>query len=339
MLQSGPVTERTQPASSAPRATAPADVLVTRAFAPAAMEWLRRECTVHALYGAPDREALLREVGPRVRAAIGFGAVTAAMIDAMPGLEIIASTGVGYDHVDVDAALRRGIVVTNTPGVLDDAVADTALALLLAVERRIVAADRFVRAGRWAAHEAFPFTRHLGDLTLGILGLGRIGLAVARRAEPFGMRVAYHNRRPRADVPYAYHATPLALANACDVLMCIVPGGAETRHLVDEAVLRALGPQGTLVNIARGSVVDESALVRCLQDGTLGAAALDVYDREPHVPPELFALEQVVLAPHVGSATHSTRRAMADLAVRNVLARLAGEPVLTPIPECAELAR
>lgn len=316
----------------------PADVLVTRAFAASSLQWLRAECTVHTLYDAPDRDALLREVAPRVRAAIGFGAVDAAMIDAMPQLEIIASTGVGYDHIDVGAALRRGIVVTNTPGVLDDAVADTALALILAVERRIVAADRFVRAGRWA-RESFPFTRHLGDLTLGILGLGRIGLAVARRAEPFGMRVEYHNRRPRPDVPYPYHPTLLELAAASDVLVCIVPGGPETQHIVDEHVLRALGPQGTLVNIARGSVVDEGALVRCLQDGTLGAAALDVYEREPQVPPELFALEQVVLAPHVGSATHSTRRAMGDLAVRNVLARLAGEPVLTPVPECAELAR
>jgi lactate dehydrogenase-like 2-hydroxyacid dehydrogenase len=321
-------------------AAATPEVLLLRAFYPASMEWLRRECTVHTLFDAPDRAALLREVGPRVRAAIGFGTVNtpvdAALIAALPRLEIIASTGVGYDYIDVGAAVARGIVITNTPGVLDDAVADTALALLLALERRIVAGDRFVREGRWL-RGGFPFTRHLADLRLGILGLGRIGLAVARRAEPFGLRISYHNRRPRADVPYAYHATLLGLAEASDVLMCIVPGGAETLHLVDEAVLRALGPQGTLVNIARGSVVDEAALVRCLQEGALGGAALDVFEREPQVPPELFAMEQVVLAPHVGSATHSTRRAMGDLVVRNVLAKLRGEPVLTPIAECAHL--
>jgi lactate dehydrogenase-like 2-hydroxyacid dehydrogenase len=222
--------------------------------------------------------------------------------------------------------------------VLTDSVADLALALILATERRIVAADAFVRRGDWL-RGAFPFARHLRGLNLGILGLGRIGLAVAQRAEAFGMRVQYSNRRPRTDVAYPYQADALSLARASDVLLLAVPGGPETRHLVTEQVLRALGPEGTLVNIARGSVVDEAALVRCLLDGGLGAAALDVFDREPEVPAALLALDRVVLTPHVGSATHTTREAMGDLAVRNVLACLAGAPPLTPVPESAALVR
>lgn len=312
------------------------DVLLMRPVQGAALARLESAATVHRLYEASDRAAFLREVGPHVQAMIGSGSVDAALMDTMPNLRLIAVSGVGYDNVDTTAATGRGVIVTNTPDVLTDTVADLALALILAVERRIVAADAFIRRGDWA-RGAYPLARDVRGLNLGILGLGRIGVAIAQRAETFGMRVQYSNRRTRTDVTYPYHSDALALAHASDILLAVVPGGAETRHLVTEEVLRALGPQGTFVNIARGSVVDEAALVRCLQDGSLGAAALDVFDREPTVPPELFALENVVLTPHVGSATHATREAMLNLAVDNVLAALAGTPPLTPVAESSGL--
>ena len=315
-----------------------ADVLITRAFYPASMARLDQAHTVHRLYEATDRAAFLRECGPSIQAVIGSSGADAALIAALPNLRVIASVAVGYDNIDVAAATARGIIVTNTPEVLTDATADLALALILATERRIAAADAFVRRGDWA-RGAFPFTRHLRGLRLGILGLGRIGLAIAQRAEPFGMQLAYSNRRPRTDVAYPYHSDVLSLAAASDILLLAIPGGAETRHLITEEVLRALGPTGTLVNIARGSVVDEAALVRCLLDGSLGAAALDVFDREPEVPPELLALDQVILSPHVGSATHATREAMGDLAVQNIVAVLAGDPPVTPVAESVGLIR
>ena len=313
-----------------------ADVLVTRAFYPTSMARLAEQHTLHRLDEATDRAAFLQEVGPRIEAVIGSAGVDAALIQALPNLRLIACVAVGYDNIDVAAATARRIIVTNTPDVLTDSVADLGLALILATERRIVAADAFVRRGDWL-RGAFPFTRHLRGLTLGILGLGRIGLAIAARAEAFGMRVEYSNRRQRTDVAYPYHVDALSLAHASDVMLLTIPGGAETRHAVTDEVLRALGPQGTLINIARGSVVDEAALVRCLLDGSLGAAALDVFDREPEVPRELYALDQVVLTPHVGSATHATREAMGDLAVQNVLAGLGGQPALTPVAESAGL--
>jgi lactate dehydrogenase-like 2-hydroxyacid dehydrogenase len=299
------------------------------------MEHLERECMAHRLFEAADREAFLREIGPRITAVIASTA-DAQFLDAFPNLRLLASTAVGYEGIDVAAAVARGVIVTNTPDVLTDAVADLAVGLLLAVERRIVASDRFVRAGKWAGG-GFPLSRNLADLTLGIVGLGRIGNAVATRAGAFGMRVQYCNRNLRADVEYTYCPNLVEMAQTSDVLMCVVPGGDGTRHLINEAVMRALGPQGTLINIARGSVVDEAALVRCLEEGALGAAALDVFEREPQVPAELFEMENVVLTPHIGSATHSTRAAMGELAVRNVLEHLAGRPVVTPVPECAVL--
>lgn len=308
------------------------DVLLVRPINAAAQARLEREATVHRLFEATDRAAFLRDVGPSIQAVAGAGSVDAAFMDALPNLRLIAGGGVGYDGIDTTAATARGVVVTNTPDVLTDTVADLALGLLLAIERRIVASDAFVRRGEWAT-SGFPYTRDVRGLHLGILGLGRIGIAIAHRAEVFGMQVRYSSRHQRADVAYPYYPNALALAQASDILLVVVPGGAETRHLVNEEVLRALGPQGTLVNIARGTVVDEAALVRCLQDGSLGAAALDVFEREPEVPAALFALDNVVLTPHVGSATHSTRQAMADLAVDNVLAYLAGRPPLTPVAE------
>jgi lactate dehydrogenase-like 2-hydroxyacid dehydrogenase len=297
------------------------------------MERLARELTLHRLFDAPDPDALLAQVGPRVRGiqATGFASVPAAMIDALPKLEIVSVFGVGYDGVDVAAARRRNVVVTNTPDVLNDCVADLALGLVIATSRRLCAGDRYVRAGKWFAGP-MPLASRVAGKRLGILGLGRIGRTIAKRASGFDMTIAYHSRHPVRGVPFRYCATPVELAESSDFLVVITPGGAATKHLVNEAVMRALGPAGILVNVARGSVVDEQALVRCLQEGVLGGAGLDVFEDEPRVPEALFAMDNVVLQPHVGSATHETRRAMGDLAVDNLLAHFAGRPVLTPVP-------
>jgi lactate dehydrogenase-like 2-hydroxyacid dehydrogenase len=218
--------------------------------------------------------------------------------------------------------------------VLNDEVADTALGLMLCAARQVPAADAYVRAGDWEARGPFPLQRKLSGARLGIVGLGRIGKAIAHRAEAFGMRIAYTARSRKAEVPYPFFPDPAALAAESDFLVVITPGGAGTRKLIDAAVLRALGPKGVLVNVARGSVVDEAALVEALQAGTVGGAALDVFEDEPRVPAALRALRHVVLAPHIGSGTHQTRQAMADLALANLRAHFAGEPLPSPVPEC-----
>jgi lactate dehydrogenase-like 2-hydroxyacid dehydrogenase len=254
----------------------------------------------------------------------------AALIAALPRLRLIASFGVGFDTIDVAAAQARGIAVTTTPNVLNDCVADTALGLLLAVSRRICEADRFVRAGRWES-ERFIYGTKLGGKTCGILGLGAIGMAVAKRAQAFDMHVAYCNRQARADVDFTYFDTPQALAEASDFLILTLPGGTETQHIVDRQVLAALGPQGILINIARGSVVDEAALVDMLSKGELGAAGLDVFEDEPHVPKALWQMDNVVLTPHIASATHETRDAMGKLVLANVAAFYAGHALPSPL--------
>lgn len=254
----------------------------------------------------------------RIRAisAAGPKPISAALIDSLPNLEVIANFGVGYDRVDVEAASRRGIVVTNTPDVLTEEVADFALGLMIAAVRRIPAADAFVRSGAWEG-AAFPLTPSLRGRRIGLLGMGRIGAAIARRVAAMGLGVAYHSRR-RADVPYAYHDSALGLAQGSDVLIVIVPGGAETDGLVDAAMLEALGPQGILVNMARGSVVDEPALIDALSHGRILGAGLDVFADEPRVDPALRGLPNVVLTPHAGSATVTTRNAMGDMVHANL---------------------
>lgn len=314
------------------------EVLVTGPFYPPSMERLDREFTTYKLFQATDRNAMIAELAPRLRAIAGSGRADAALINALPKLEIISNFGVGYDNVEVPAALARKVMVTNTPDVLNDAVADTTLSMILALERRVVAGDRFVRAGKWLKGP-LPLTRHLGDLKLGIIGLGRIGKEIAKRALAFGMTVQYHNRRKVPDAPFAYFPSVLELAKASDVLVCITPGGQETYHMINDAVLAALGPTGTVINMARGSVLDEQALIKRLRDGTIGGAAIDVFKEEPKVPEELFAFENVVIAPHLGSATHSTRTKMGNLVVDNLIAHFAGKPVLTPIPECTAAQR
>jgi lactate dehydrogenase-like 2-hydroxyacid dehydrogenase len=280
--------------------------------------------------------AAFAKVAPLVRAVAGSGdsRVSAELMAQLPALELISIMGVGYDGVDVAAAKARGVMVTHTPNVLNDDVADLAISLMLCAARQLPAADRFVRSGQWLKGP-MPLARKMSGARLGLVGMGRIGQAIAQRAQAFGMQIAYHTRSPKAGVPYAYHADLLSLARDSDFLVLITPGGAGTRHLVNAQVLQALGPKGILVNVARGSVVDEAALIEALEGGVIGGAALDVFEDEPRVPQRLMDLPQVVLVPHIGSATGQTRQAMADLAFGNLREHFAGRPVLTPVPECA----
>ena len=284
------------------------------------------------LWDAPDKAAALRAAASSVRgiASTGAQAVDGAFLDQFPKLEIVANFGVGYDHIDRAAARARSVVVTNTPGVLVEEVADAALGLLLGAVRQLPQADAFVRRGDWLKR-GFPLSASLRGRILGVLGLGDIGHAIARRAEAFGLKIVYHNRRRRDDVSYGYADSPLALAQACDLLVVAAPGGPQTRHIVDAAVLEALGPQGVLVNIARGSLVDTAALIAALQQGKILTAALDVFETEPDVPEALRALPQVVLAPHVGSGSVATREAMADLVVDNLTLWASGAGAVTPL--------
>ena len=267
----------------------------------------------------------------------GEGPLGQELLDRLPNLRLIAHFGVGYDTVDAPEAVRRGVVVTNVAGSNDEEVADTAMGLLLMTVRELSLAEDHLRSGRW--HEGpYPLTRFsLQGRTLGLLGIGNIGQAVARRAEAFGIDVAYHARHER-DLGHRYYSDLQDMARDVDVLVVATPGGASTHHLVDEEVLRALGPEGVLINVARGSVVDEQALIAALADGTLGAAGLDVYEDEPNVPAELLALPNAVLLPHVGSASVPTRRRMAELGAANLLSWFADGTVLTPVPEARDLA-
>ena len=263
----------------------------------------------------------------------GESKVTAELIAKLPALEIISVMGVGYDGVDVAAAKTRGVVVTHTPNVLNDDVADLAIGLMLCASRQLPAADRYVRAGEWVKG-AMPLARKMSGARLGIVGLGRIGNEIAKRALAFNMSVAYTSRSAKAASPYRYVASAEALAAEVDFLVVITPGGAGTRKLIDAKVLAALGKKGILVNVARGSVVDEQALIEALEQGVIGGAALDVFENEPNVPDRLKALPQVVLVPHIGSGTGQTRQAMADLALANLVAHFDGKALLTPVPEC-----
>jgi len=297
----------------------------------AAMAELDQHFTVHRLWQVADKAALLASVRESCVGIAGSKVCDAATMDALPNAKVIAHHGVGYDGVDVAAATARGIKVSNTPDVLSDEVADFALALTLATCRRMPQADRYVREGRWEREGDMPFTHRVWGRRVGILGLGRIGIEIARRCAAFKMDIAYHTRS-RKDVPYTYHASLLEMARAVEILIAIVPGGAGTKHLVNREVLDALGPQGVLINVARGSVVDEEALIAALRDGRLGAAGLDVFADEPRVPQALKDMtENVVLQPHQASATHDTRLAMGRLVMDNLLAGIAGKPLLTPV--------
>ncbi len=289
--------------------------------------------TVHRLPAA-DREAFLGSIAHvRAMAVTAMDRIDDALFAHLPKLEIVASFGVGYDHVDASAAVRRGIIVTNTPDVLTEEVADTAIGLLLCTVRELPQAERYLRAGKWL-QRPYPLSpATLRNRTVGLVGMGRIGLAIARRLEAFGVSIAYHTRQPRPELPYRYYVSLIEMAGVVDTLVVIVPGGPATRNMIDAKVLEALGPQGILVNIARGSVVDEPALITALKERKIFAAGLDVFANEPEVPPELMALENVVLLPHLGSASLFTREKMDQLVVDNLLAWAARNPPLTPVSE------
>ncbi len=312
-------------------------VLAVSRLSPLYLSQLAAACTLYERLQDTDPTAFAA-VAPQIRAvaASGDSRVPAELIARLPALELISVMGVGYDGVDVAAARARGVVVTHTPNVLNDDVADLAIGLMLCAARQLPAADRYVRSGQWL-QSAMPLARKMSGARLGIVGMGRIGLAIAQRALAFGMHIAYTARSAKPELPYNFHTTAAALAAEVDFLVLITPGGAGTRKLVDATVLQALGQgrgRGILINVARGSVVDETALISALERGVIAGAGLDVFEDEPRVPERLLALPQVVLTPHIGSATGHTRQAMADLAFANLHAHFAGRPLLTPVPEC-----
>jgi lactate dehydrogenase-like 2-hydroxyacid dehydrogenase len=310
------------------------DVLLVGAPKPLVVERLGELFNLHILARAKTPEDLLADVGPRVRAAAVITApLSAETMARLPKLELVSSFGVGYDNIDVRYAATHGITVTNTPDVLTEEVADTALGLLLCTVREFPQAERYLRAGRWL-QAPYPLTETtLRDRTVGMVGLGRIGMAIARRLDAFGVPVVYHSRHPRADAPYRYYARLVDMARDVDTLIVITPGGPSTTHLVDAAVLDALGPNGILINMARGSVVDDAALIEALKTRRIHSAGLDVFVNEPEVPREYLDLDRVVLFPHLGSATVHTRRRMEQLVVDNIVAWASDRPPLTPVPE------
>lgn len=307
------------------------ELLLVAPLMPFLLDQLRQHYTLHDRIHVSD-PAAFAAVAPRIRGVVANGEakVPAELIAQMPALEVISVFGVGYDGVDVAAAHARGVPVTNTPAVLNDDVADLAIGLLIAAARRIPQADRFVRANEWPAGP-IALSRKVTGSRLGLVGMGRIGQAIAERALAFKMDVAYTSRSPRAGVAYTYHPDPVSLAAAVDFLVVITPGGAATKGLIDARVLQALGPGGYLVNVARGSVVDEPALIEALRHGTIAGAGLDVFANEPNVPEALRMLPNVVLTPHIGSGTKQTREAMGQLTFDNLHAHFTGQPLLTPV--------
>jgi lactate dehydrogenase-like 2-hydroxyacid dehydrogenase len=300
---------------------------------PTIVKGLETACTVYKAADAPDRDAFIAEHGAVRAIACAQGQMSASLLERFPKLEIVASFGVGYDNVDVKYAADHGITVTNTPEVLTEEVADTALGLLLCTVRELPQAERYVRAGLWAK-QGFPLSKAtLRNRTVGMVGMGAIGQAIARRLDAFGVPVVYHTRKLRPELAYRHYPKLLDMARDVDTLMIIVPGGAGTANLINADVLDALGPNGIVINMARGSVVDEPALIKALKDKRILAAGLDVYVKEPEVPQALIEMENVVLLPHVGSASVYTRDKMDQLVADNILAWAAGKPPLTPVPE------
>ena len=307
------------------------EIIITAPGHKGTMERLQNEFTPVKLWEAKDRDAALKAAAHiRGLAHFGHSKVDGKLMDALPKLEIIANFGVGVDQIDLDAAKQRKIIVTNTPDVLNDCVADCAMALVLNTLRKLPQSDAYLRGGHWAGKGPYPLCSSLGGKVMGVLGLGRIGEAIAKRAQAFGMTIRYHNRTKK-NVSYPYDPDPVTLAKNADVLMVVTPGGAGTARLVNAAVLDALGPEGYLVNVARGSVVDETVLLKYLQERKIAGAGLDVFADEPRVPPEFFKLDNAVLFPHVASATVETRKAMGDLQVENLLLHFAGKPVKTRV--------
>jgi len=312
------------------------DVLLVGAKKPVMIKGFEGKVTLHHWLDLKDRDAFVKDAGKKIRAiAIAYTAnkVDEKFLKQFPNLEQVSSFGVGYDHIDAAWAGAHGIIVTNTPEVLNEEVADTAIGLLLCTVREFPQSDRFVRAGKWPQGQ-YPLTKAtLRDRTVGIVGTGRIGKAIARRLDAFGVPVVYHSRNPQPGVNYKYYPKLLDMARDVDTLMVIVPGGASTQNMINAEVLKALGPRGVVINMARGSVVDEPALIEALKNRTIYSAGLDVFAKEPDVPRELIEMDHVVLFPHLGSSTEVTRAAMDQLVVDNILAWAAGKPPLTPVPE------
>jgi lactate dehydrogenase-like 2-hydroxyacid dehydrogenase len=312
------------------------DVLLLGPKKPPMVEALSAAFNLHIAEDAPGVDSVVAGLAPRIRA-IALSATTervpGALMAKLPRLEIVSTFGVGYDHIEVAWAAAHGVTVTNTPDVLNEEVADTALGLLLCTVRELPQAERYLRAGKWLerAYRLTPAT--LRGATVGLVGIGRIGQAIARRLEAFQVTVVYHSRRPQSGVSYKYYPNLTQMARDVDILLTIVPGGAATANMINAEVLDALGPEGIFINMARGSVVDDAALIKALQEKRILSAGLDVYRNEPEVPKALLALDNVVLLPHLGSASLATRRAMDQLVVDNLLAWGAGKPPLTPVPE------
>jgi lactate dehydrogenase-like 2-hydroxyacid dehydrogenase len=310
------------------------DVLVAGKLMPHVMAKLHELYAVHEPSNNKSMAALLQEVAPQIRA-IATGShynVDAALIDACPKVEIIASLSVGTDAIDVGYAKKKGVIVTNTPDVLNDDVANLAVALVLATTRQVAALDRYVRDGRWVQKGPPPLTRSIAGRQIGIVGLGRIGGELAKKLEVFHPKLAYFARHKKPDAPYSYYPDLVTLARDSAILIVMVPGGEATENLIDRRVMDALGPEGILINVSRGSVVDEPALVAALQEGRLGGAGLDVFADEPNVPAPLLKMDNVVLQPHQGSATVETRRAMGDLMLANLAAHFEGRKPPSPLP-------
>ncbi|OBG88136.1 hydroxyacid dehydrogenase [Mycobacterium sp. E802] len=309
-------------------------VLQVGPLKPSLAETLRTGYDALVLPDEPERATFLEQHGAAVLAVVTSGrtGVDAQLMSALPNLGVVVNFGVGYDTTDIEAAAARHVMVSNTPDVLSDCVADTAVGLLIDTMRQFPAAERYLRAGHWAAVGNYPLTHKVSGSRVGIIGLGRIGQAIATRLVAFGCPISYHNRRVVTDSPYPYVSSAVELARQVDVLIIAAAGGSGTRHLVDRKVLDALGPDGYLINIARGSIVDEQALVEALTDGRLAGAGLDVFTDEPHVPEALLGLDNVVLLPHVGSGTVETRAAMEALTLANLDKFLESGELVTPVP-------
>lgn len=276
-----------------------------------------------------EKHELIQELGDSCEAVASASWVFDEIVYGLPALKLIACFGVGVDAIDFQLTRSRNIQVSNTPDVLNYAVADIAISLILAITRNIISADRFIRNKQWK-NGPFPFGIGLNRKVLGIIGFGRIGEEIAKRAQTFGLNIAYHNRKPK-DLPFTYHPSITELAAASDILLCMLPGGDETKNLIDAEIFKALGPAGIFLNVGRGSSVDEGALVSALQEKQIAAAGLDVYADEPNVPEALLTMDNVVLLPHIGSATVETRRAMGDLVIQNLEAFFANRPLLTEV--------
>ena len=299
---------------------------------------LAAKFTIHELADMTDPLAWLKEHGAKIQyvSTNGHDGIRPEYVEAMPNLKLISCYGVGYDAIDTAQAVSRGIWVTHTPNVLNAEVATTALMLMLACYRNLLADDAYVRSGKWQTDGNAPLTRTADNRTVGIVGLGRIGQAIADKLAPFNAKILYHARNEKP-VKYTYYSDLMEMARDSEVLICITPGGPSTQKLVNADVINALGPKGILINVSRGSVVDETALIAALEEGRLGAAGLDVFEQEPKVPAALRVLSNVVLLPHVGSATHETRAAMGALTVDNLLQYFEQGTVISPVPECAKM--